>query len=210
MNTVETINLFPVTMFKTKCENHSKIKKYLMDAVYPDFVKKGPNDLTQNTYTDYIDGATFIHWPHLYSLYQPTIKVLLEQIGFRTPEWSVAMTGWYNFTTSSNKLFVHDHVGGPSTIQFAAVHYVNLEEGANGTVYQNPWAKQMKMTSPTKDLNFIPNYFLKFNECPKVSEGDIVLFPSWLDHNVPLHTNGSLRVTSALNIVLRVDKSDGA
>jgi hypothetical protein len=210
MSTVETIELFPVKIFKTKCLNQDKIKKYLMDNVYPDFVKKGPNDLTQNTYTDYIDGATFVHWPRLYALYESSIKELLQQIGFQTADWQVTATGWYNFTTNSTRMFVHDHTGGPSTIQFAVVHYVNLENNSQGTVFQNPWAKNMKMTTPTKDLKLIPDYFLKFNDCPVVEEGDMVLFPSWLDHSVPLHTNGSLRVTTALNIVLRVDNSDGA
>ena len=211
MSSVETLNLFPVSVFKTRCQNHDVIKKYMMDMVYQDFVKKGPNDKTQNTYTDYVDGATFVHWPYLHSLYEPTISLMLQQIGFKdASKVSVKLNGWYVFTTHSTACFVHDHMGGPSTIQFSAVHYVSLEEGSRGTVFMNPWAKLMKATTPSKDFKYVPDYYLNFNRCPEVSEGDIVLFPSWLDHCVPEHTNETLRITNAINIMIRLDNSDGA
>lgn len=206
----ETINLFPVQVYKKKCADHNTIKKYMIDMVHADFVKKGPNDLQQNTYTDYVDGATFIHWPYLYSLYEKDIKEMLECIGFHISDIKITLNGWYVFTTHSDRMFIHDHTGGPSTIQFAVVHYVNLEDDSRGTVFQNPWAKSMKMTTPTKDLKLIPNYYLNFNSCPVVEEGDIVMFPSWLDHNVPMHTNNTLRITNALNVIIRLDHSDGA
>ena len=38
---VEKINLFPVKICKTKCQNHEKIKKFMMDFVYDHFCKHG-------------------------------------------------------------------------------------------------------------------------------------------------------------------------
>jgi hypothetical protein len=207
---VETINLFPIQIFKKRCSNHDTIKKYMLDMVYNDFIKKGPNDQRQNTYTDYLENATFVHWPYLYSLYESDIKSMLSNIGFNVSNIKLLLNGWYVFTEHSEAMFVHDHTGGPSTIQFAVVHYVNLEKDSKGTAFQNPWSRKMKSTTPTKDLQLLPNYYLNFSSCPEVEEGDIVMFPAWLDHNVPMHTNNTLRVTNALNVVVRLDNSDGA
>lgn len=210
MSKIETIELFPVKVFRTTCEHHNHIKKYMMDNVYEKFLEHGPNDEFQQTYTDYVEGATFIHWPYLYKLYEPTIYKLLQEIGFRSVHsCKVSMTGWYNFTTHTTRQFIHDHMGGPSTIQFSAVHYVCLSKTSAGTIYHNPYTKFMKATTPTKNIDLIPKYFTNFNLCPTVNEGDIVIFPSWLDHCIPPHLDGSLRVTNALNICLRLDNSDG-
>jgi hypothetical protein len=206
---VESIDLFPIQIFKKRCSNHDTIKKYMIDMVYQDFINKGPNDKRQNAYTDYVEGATFIHWPYLYSLYESDIKSMLAAVGFSIPNIKISLKGWYMFTEHSESMLVHDHTGGPSTIQFAVVHYINLEKDSKGTVFHNPWARSMKATTPTKDIKLIPNYYLNFNNCPDVVEGDIVMFPAWLDHNVPMHDNNTLRVTNALNVTVRLDNSDG-
>ena len=207
---VEKINLFPVKICKTKCQNHEKIKKFMMDFVYDHFCKHGPNNDFGDVYTDYIPGAVQINWMHLYNLYRPSILNLLESIGIEDIyRWQINMKGWYNFTTSTDQIFFHDHVGGPSTIQFAVVHYVNLNETSEGTVFQNPYFDKLRSVIPTKNINLTPEYFLNSLQTPSVEEGDIILFPSWLLHSFPIHSNGSLRVTNALNIMLRVDNSDG-
>lgn len=208
--TIETINLFPVRVCKTKCENHEIIKKHIVDNVYEGFCKSGPNNHTRDSYTDYIPGAAMVHWPYLIKLYMPTIKNLLTEIGIpNIDSWSIKVTGWYNVSTKMESMFFHDHTGGPSTIQFSLVHYVVLSETGKGTVFQNPNIKQIKATIPTKDLELIPRYFLNHHEEPVVSEGDMIIFPSWIDHSMPEHSDGSLRITNAMNVMLRIDDSDG-
>ena len=207
---VEEINLFPIKICKTKCKNHDKIKKLMMDFVYDSFCTHGPNNEFGDVYTDYLPGAVQINWPHLYSLYKPSILDLLEGIGIENvTNWRIVMKGWYNFTTETNNTFFHDHVGGPSTIQFAAVHYVNLNRGSKGTLFQNPYFNKLKSVIPTKNMNLSPNYFAHSLEFPEVEEGDIIIFPSWLYHSHSVHTDGSLRITNALNIMMRIDNSDG-
>jgi hypothetical protein len=209
---VERIPLFPIDIFKIRARNHDKIKKHLMDTVYPEYLKRGPNDPIQNTFTDYgfTADAAYCHWPLLYELYRPDIYLMLEEIGvnFKDP-WKISMKGWYNFTTENTREFIHDHTGGPSTIQFSAVHYVNLEKNSKPTVFVNPCQRQMKSIIPTKNHDHMPEYFYNFKRFPTAEEGDIVLFPSWIDHYVPNHSNGELRVTTALNIMMRVDNGDG-
>ena len=76
-------------------------------------------------------------------------------------------------------------------------------------MFNNPWRKLLKATTPTKNFDFLPDYFKEFARMPEVEEGDLILFPSWLDHFAPKFTAGSLRITTALNIMMRVDNGDG-
>jgi len=41
-----------------------------------------------------------------------------------------------------------------------------------------------------------------------VQEGDILFFPSWLDHTAPQHTSGNLRITNAVNVMMRLKNHD--
>lgn len=213
MNQIEKIPLFSIDLLKIPATNHDKIKKHIMDLVYPHYVKNGPNDPIQNTYTDYgmTHDAAFCHWPYLYKLYDQDIRSCIEACGFdlKKHSWQIKMKGWYNLTNQNTKEFIHDHMGGPKTIQFSAVHYVSLENKSWPTAFKNPMQKLIKATIPTKNMDYLPSYFYNFDRMPEATEGDIVFFPSWIDHYVPAHTNGTLRITNALNIMMRADDADG-
>ena len=213
MSNVTPIPLFPVDVYKIKVTEHEKIKKYLMDHIHPQFLKNGANDPIQNTFTDYgfTADAAYCHWPFLLDLYKPDIIKILTTIGFdfKKHPWQIKMKGWYNLCTSNTATFVHDHMGGPTAIQFSAVHYVKLGSDNNATVFKNPNGKNIKATTPTKNFDYLPDYFINFQRMPEIEEGDLILFPSWLDHYVPHYSAGNLRITTALNIMMRVDDGDG-
>lgn len=210
MSNIEKLSIFTTDIFKTKVDNHEKIKNHLMEHIYPKFLEDGPNDKQMNVYTDYIPGAAKCHWPLVKNLYRPTIHKFLESIGIDlTLPWKITTREWYTFTDKVTTEFVHDHVGGPTTIQFSAVHYVVLDNESHGTVFVNPCLRMIKNVTPTKNIDHCPDYFLNYKQVPQVTEGDIVFFPSWLDHHTPLHSNGSLRIIVAMNIMLRIDNSDG-
>lgn len=206
---METFEIFPVTLIKTKVEKNDLIKEFLLKHVLEHFELTGPNDKTNNTYTDYLPGAAQVYWPFLYNIYKPVIISMLKTINVITHNYDLKLTGWYVFAKSTSSTFVHDHVGGPSTVSFSCVHYVNLKDDSMGTVFQNPAMKLIKSTSPTKNLNRLPEYFKNYYHTPIVEEGDIVMFPSWLDHFIPPHNNNTLRITVPLNVILRLDTDEG-
>jgi hypothetical protein len=207
---VEEINLFPTKICKTKCENHEQIKKFVLDSVYDDFVKNGTNSKSGEAYTDYMPGAKQILWSYLYSLYRRPIKRLLTSIGIpEIDKWQIRLKGWYNLTTNKQSMNIHEHVGGPSTISFAVVHYLELGDDGTSTVFVNPNRDKLKLIAPTKDVRILPEYFMYHFEEIDVKEGDMIIFPAWLAHSIPVQTNGTLRATNALNVMLRIDNSDG-
>lgn len=210
MHTVNRIPIFTTDIFKIKLSNHSKIKKYLMDNVYPGFLKHGPNDVIQNVYTDssvFKQTSVKVPWKMLSKFYEDDIWKILETIGVTEDKWTINLGCWYGFTTESLAEFVHDHSGGPSNNQFGAVHYVTLDEDTSGTVFVDPCAKQIKSALPTNSPKLCPDYFAPMKRAPAVNEGDLIMFPAWLDHHVPKHTNGKLRVVVVMNIKIRSDNN---
>jgi hypothetical protein len=169
------------------------------------------NDPAQNTFTDYglTPNSAWVNWEYLYSLYMPDVKTVLKEIGFHVDQTRIKLQGWYNFTEHNTSEFTHDHTGGPTTIQFSAVHFVTLGESSAPTALINPNTKMIKSTIPTKNLDHLPSYFKSWKIIPDAKEGDIIFFPSWLDHHAPYHDSGELRITTAFNIMLGVDNKEG-
>ena len=110
---------------------------------------------------------------------------------------------------NSTSQFPHDHTGGPKTIQWSAVHYVVLDDENSGTVFLNPNARMMKSVIPTKNQNVLPEMYWPNKKQMMVEEGDLLFFPSWLDHHTPAHTTGNLRVAVAMNVMLTLDNVEG-
>jgi uncharacterized protein (TIGR02466 family) len=204
------IPLFPVNLVKLKMRNHSKIKKYLMDTVYPQYVRDGVNDKLTNAYTDYVPGAAKVPWMMLTKFYDEDVKEFLKHTGIDFDQgWSYKITCWYGMMHNSTSQFVHDHTGGPKTIQWSAVHYVVLDDKNSGTVFLNPNARMMKSVIPTKNRNHLPAMYYPIEEQVLVEEGDMVFFPAWLDHHTPAHTTDNLRAVVAMNIMLTFDNVEG-
>jgi hypothetical protein len=207
---ITPVPLFPVNLVKMKVRNHDKIKKYLMDNVYPQYVRNGVNDTVTNAYTDYVPGAHKIPWMIVSKFYEDDIREFLEFTGIDFSKgWTFKVTCWYGMMTNSTSQFPHDHTGGPRTIQWSAVHYVTLDNENSGTVFLNPNARMIKSVIPTKNKNELPEMYWPDKKQMLVEEGDLLLFPSWLDHHTPAHTTGNLRVVVAMNVMLTYDNKEG-
>jgi ectoine hydroxylase-related dioxygenase (phytanoyl-CoA dioxygenase family) len=142
--------------------------------------------------------------------YEDDIREFLEFTGIDFSKgWTFKVTCWYGMMTNSTSQFPHDHTGGPRTIQWSAVHYVTLDNENSGTVFLNPNARMIKSVIPTKNKNELPEMYWPDKKQMLVEEGDLLLFPSWLDHHTPAHTTGNLRVVVAMNVMLTYDNKEG-
>lgn len=207
---IEKINPFPFYIFKMKATRHQEIKDYLMKHVYPKFQEVGPNGGLQKVYTDYLPGTgAMIHWPYIYDRYQLDVQALLKEAGFNMSQpWDIKLKGWYNFTTNNDKEWVHDHMGGATNISYAMTHFVHIEDNNDGTIFLNPNYKMIRAAMPTKNINYLPASMFNDRYQVKAEEGDIVMFPSWLDHTAPAHTSGKLRIVNAVNIMMKLTNQD--
>jgi len=207
---IEKINPFPFYIYKMKATKHDEIKDYLMKHVYPKFKELGPNGGLQQIYTDYLPGSgAMIHWPYIYDRYTDDVKSLLSEIGFNMKQpWDIKLKGWYNFTTNNEKEWMHDHMGGSTNINYAFTHFVHIEDKDDGTIFFNPNYKMIRASMPTKNINYLPDSMFNDRYQVQAEEGDIVLFPSWLDHTAPKHTSNKLRIVNAVNIMMKLTNQD--
>ena len=207
---IEEINLFPLHIYKFKTDKHKEIKDYLIKHVSPKFEDIGPNGGLQSIYTDYLpNSGAMIHWPYILDRYYPDVKKVLAKIGFKQiDQWNIRMKGWYNFTSNNSKEWIHDHVGGASNINYSFVHYVQIDNDKDGTIFINPNYKLIRSIMPTKNINYLPESFFEDRIQIKVEEGDILFFPSCLDHTAPKHTSNKLRITTAVNVMMRINEND--
>ena len=77
------------------------------------------------------------------------------------------------------------------------IHFLNFKEEHKAPIFEDP-LKGLKSiinrTALNKDLSSSLRYI------PEVEEGDIIIFPSYLQHTVPAGKYNSHRVTIALNL----------
>jgi len=193
--------MFNVPMYKFKARNHKLIKEYFQDELIANLPPK-PNVDNLKLYSDYFGGIKTLD-RSFYDLYQDDLQAFHIKAGFNTKiNWANKIHAWYNIGYEGHMQEEHDHIGGfPSTI-FSAIHYVVFDKNEHTpTQFLNPlhsifWGATQN-TFFSKDL---PSDWQNRTLVPDVEEGDMIFFPSFVRHSVPMQTSSMLRATVALNI----------
>lgn len=194
--------LFEVPMYKFKAARHSEIKSWMMDNIYPLYEQLGANEPSRNIYSSYFPGAPKLDSKIFSDFYSRDISNFLDKAGFsKLHLWNTKVNFWYNLSKKGAYQEVHDHLGGPIPISYAAIHYVVFDKTEHvSTVFYNPLESVLKTLQPTTKDQFKPTDFQGLQKILNVEEGDIVIFPSYVPHSVMTQVSDKLRVTVAFNI----------
>jgi len=196
--------LFTTDIYKLKVKSHDRIKNFLTTHLLDEFIKNGPNSEFCNVYSDYFPNAKQLYWDDLLALYEPTITEFFEGYGFDTlKDWKVGIDAWYNVTTKGGFGEIHNHLSSPRTIQFCAVHYVKFDESVHTpTIFYNSESNGIRSTQPTPIADNLPTNFPKEQCIAEAVEGDMVFFPPYLNHSIPVQKHDVPRITTAFNITI--------
>lgn len=120
-------------------------------------------------------------------------KAIKAALDFLQVDYSgFAITGcWANFNPTGGLNSAHTH---PNNF-LSGVYYVQIPTGADSIEFTDPRPAAVACMPPAKQLN-------RFNGnrmSVQVKPGRIVLFPSWLSHNVPVNRTEQERVSIAFN-----------
>ena len=123
-------------------------------------------------------------------------KILLGMLGSVLPlNPDLRVTSWINCSSAGSFNTAHVHPGA----EISGVFYISVPPGSGQIVFRDP--------RPQSEMSGLQNKFGKFLKCldPRFSVrpelGDILLFPSWLMHQVePGKGQQGLRISMALNI----------
>lgn len=100
---------------------------------------------------------------------------------------------WLNFTQPDEYHPIHRH---PNSF-ISGVLYIDLGDESGLIMFQQPSKNLIQPAAPSH-----PAYLRDF-KLLHVRTGDILLFPSYLEHSVPKNTSGRTRVSLAFNTFLR-------
>ena len=105
---------------------------------------------------------------------------------------------WLNAYKVNQHQEIHEHLPG----HFSCIHYVSYDkEEHSPTIFVNPFRQVALSNSPDfvggaagTPPTWVGQSFVK------AEEGDLLIFPSFLEHKVPRQKSDKLRVTLSFNL----------
>ena len=177
-------------IFWTKVENHEELKRKLIAKIYDDEKSISYSGPYSDSITNYFEDENIlldlteedyknIVWdPFEKMLGDPSLNLL------HTPEESKIQSIWYNVYRDGRSWHkTHTHPGST----FSGIYLLHLE-GENGTTFFNDGHQMFQQNYETGDR----------------VEGEVMIFPSSLPHNVI--SFGAHKVSIAFNIMSRNSK----
>lgn len=191
------IDLFPVTTHISEVKNHQLIK----DVCMP-YVEKAYEE-NPSTFVDPWDADVFttfgkkidLDWGQILSQYLENIQEFAAGLGIAGNP--IITEAWLNAYKRNQNQEIHDHSPG----HFAAVHYLKYDiEEHLPTIFINPYRQASISNKPDfhDSIDNVPQTWVA-QSFLRVKEGDLVIFPAFLEHKVPRQQSDKMRVTLSFN-----------
>ena len=193
---MKSLELFPVTIFKIRIENNDRLKEILI----PDILETSnnlsiPKDWTTNKVRTSFGKETEVIKRNRDLLELEYIECMREVFD---KDFNVEFNSiWYNVYTDGEYQEVHDHLGTPLVpSHFSFIHFLSYDkEVHNPPEFHDPLA-QIRNLSLELDRTRCGDVYV-----PDIREGDLLMFPSYLQHSVPPGKSTLYpRITIAFNV----------
>ena len=175
---MRSIELFPVTVFKGQVSNNEILKNLLVSEILNESKDlEIPEDwTTHKVRTSFSTQSNILNRTELTSQYIDCMRDVFDK------DFDVLINKiWYNVYTDGEYQEVHDHLGSlfePS--HFSFIHFLCFDkENHNPPEFRDPLS-QLRTTSLELERNNCGEVYV-----PDVTEGDLIMFPSYLQHCVP-------------------------
>jgi len=202
------MNIFETPIYFKKVEDSFKIDESLKKINLYDFVIHTKNKSTSNpewqcnVYTGHSENL--VNWDHEWvnTFYQAVHYNVIEyvnQIREIQDEIKVDYSlPWINIYEQGHHQETHNHLGNNFLLSYCYLYRSPPGTGSfgfyNNNSNKNWYGQESNIIVRTQHVKYIP----------KVEEGYVIIFPSYLDHYVTENKSNKLRVTISGNISLRV------
>lgn len=176
------IDLFPVPIYITKVSNHDNIKKIVLSKIENNDVPRRWNCSVNSSFETYHDWLYKLHHN-----YDEVYNDFFQQFNCRAEVTTIDI--WYNEYSINDFQEQHHHLPA----DFSCIHYIQLDKNHQGTTFVNPNRLINHSNLLLKQAS--PEMFT-----PYVTEGDIIIFPSYLEHFVKKQEINARRVTLSWNL----------
>ena len=202
------IQIFPVTYFKSQIEDNDTVKKLLVPKIVED-AKDLPIPegwLTNKLMTSFLGEKPgkeiFFGKDRTYqSLLETRYADCLDSFFENVPYQIVIDQIWYNCYINGEFQEPHDHINQPSKLNmvphFSCIHFLSFDSTRHKPVQFHDPIDQIRCFCYELNGN---GYSSRVS--PDISEGDFIMFPSYLIHSVEPSpsTFDYPRITIAMNI----------
>ena len=194
------IEIWPMSYYKGHVEDNEKLKGMLMP-----FVENTKDDcevpegwLTTNITTSFENDDISRYLSNNFELKRQYIGVISK---FFDDVFKIKIDElWYNSYSNGEYQEAHNHLGDPiRPSHFACVHFLSFDPEIHSPLtFCDPLASIRSHSIDMKSANYEEKYI------PPVVEGDLIMFPSYLDHEVKSYppTPNKPRVTISFNLTV--------
>jgi hypothetical protein len=147
-----------------------------------------------------------LDWEESIKYYKLYIDKFIQSYLGKSYSWRIDGTPWYNVYGINQNGPKHDHIGS----DFSIIHYLKFNPNEHpGTTFINPnyisttyfgLLKQIFTNKLNKEN--INHSLYQTTYTPVVQEGDLIIFPSHLEHKVVRSRSNTPRVIIAFNFTL--------
>ena len=205
--------LFPTPVYRAPVAGHRKFKEAVVPKLLDTF-NSGPHRQEDwavlcNSWQVPLHEIASKDFDLISGDIQSAIGTYFEYL--QTPPFDYEIFGWVNVHTSDMYQEVHNHVSetkshGKAAL-IAGIYYLQFDRDAHRPVqFMNP-DREFRTLMRTLSLD-IENPSMAPKSYPNVSEGDLLLFPSTLDHFVPKSKPSNIhRISISFNVFPHVRSS---
>ena len=203
--------LFPVTLYHTNVRENSVIQREVLASIQKCYEEKElpiPNGWLTDKLTTSFDQSELNHKifesERIHELYMKYVSSVFDKpVTFSLEDM------WFNYYIDGEYQEEHHHINSSPfhpPVHFSCIHYLKYDEEEHvSTTFHDPIS-----TLRAHSFEMESNY-CKENWVPKVKEGDLLIFPSYLVHHVKKSkpTPDNPRITIAFNLRLLSYGTDG-
>ena len=183
--------LFPQFYYHGEVEKHQQLKDKLLSELTDDKLSQ-PKEWNCSVQSSFETDNNF-SWDYFYECIQPNLLDMHQQLNGNPHTNSIVMTeAWLNKYERGDSQEVHTHIGADNTT-FSCSYFAQYAPNDARFLFYDP--------DQTKHLGeFSKHYGGVVNTWfPDVQEGDIIIFPSWIHHQVEPHRSDTTRITVSAN-----------
>ena len=182
--------LFPQFYYHGEVEKHQQLKDKLLSELTDDKLSQ-PKEWNCSVQSSFETDNNF-SWDYFYECIKPNLLDMHQQLK-GNPLHQFKMTeAWLNKYERGDSQEVHTHIGADNTT-FSCSYFAQYALNDARFLFYDP-DQTKHLGDFTKHYDGVVNTWF-----PDVQEGDIIIFPSWIHHQVEPHRSDTTRITVSAN-----------
>ena len=182
--------LFPQFYYHGEVEKHQELKDKLLSELTDDKLSQ-PKEWNCSVQSSFETDNNF-SWDYFYECIKPNLLDMHQQLKGNPLHQFTMTEAWLNKYGRGDSQEVHTHIGADNCT-FSCSYFAQYVLNDARFLFYDP-DQTKHLGEFTKHYSGVVNTWF-----PDVQEGDIIIFPSWLHHQVEPHRSDTTRITVSAN-----------